>query len=137
MFPVLNFNRHFFMLGVKFLTCNIPYLYSISRKLYSLACGALGVVWVLTPVFKDWLEMCSWWAKIFARLPYTGSETKAKVSAHSSIGCRTWSIFGCLNLSNCLTELRRISVTVSFLLGLCNFSAQRFSKRKTEHSWNK
>lgn len=124
------------------LTCNIPYLYSMSKKWYSRACAGLAAAGCCCcepapPGGTAWLAGISWWAKMLARLAKTGSEAKARVSEHSSVGCSTCRIFGWRNLSNWRTEPRRISVTVSLRFGLCSFSALRFSNRKMEHSWNK
>jgi hypothetical protein len=49
----------------------------------------------------------------------------------------TCNILGCLKRSSWRTLARKISVTVSFLLGLCNFSALLFSNRNTDTSCNR
>ena len=126
------------------LTCSMPYLISMSRKWYSRACGGRGrvddcVCAADTPVEggpTPPLPPDSWYASTLARLASTGSEAKARVSLHSSTGCSTCRIFGCRNLSSWRTLPRRTSVTVSFLFGLCSFSADLFSNRNTETSCN-
>lgn len=123
------------------ITCNIPYLSSMSKKWYSLAWAGRGGTGCWEAPVAGGPPTCvpptSWKASMFAKLANTGSEAKASVSEHSSIGCNTCSIFGWRKRSSCLTDPRRISVTVSFLFGLCSFSAQRFSNTNTEHSYKR
>lgn len=66
---------------------------------------------------------------------FAGSERHKSLLTIASASKRCSRItFGWRNLSNCFTDARNNSVTVSFRFGLCSFSAQRFSKRNTEHS---
>ena len=108
-------DRHFVIWNNYEIKYHCSYLQSVLTFEYPSCFNLYLVAFLSAWIWVRWLvSACTYW--------------------HSSIGWMTLSIFGCFNLHSCLTSLRRISVTISLLLGLCSLSAILFSKRNTDTS---